>query len=128
MYSTKQGIVDNYLDKQGINKAHQPGTTRSHLFNLQTMRGYISIETDYLTTEVKQPVSAMQMVIDRWLLLYGKAAKRRMREKMDEDVSKLVTSWKRAELGDDVNNTFLKSRQLLPFISNVLKWQPICLT
>lgn len=70
------------------------------------MRGYSSIQADYLTTEVKQPVSAMQMVIVRWLILYGEAAKRRVRETMDEDVSKLVTSSKRAELGDDVNNTF----------------------
>jgi len=85
-------LLTKFLTADVVAKQFLPATTKSYLNSLRHWYSYIlSEETDRITTEVKQQIQSTSSRVARWIASYRKDAAARNLEKMDDDITKLIT-------------------------------------
>jgi len=84
--------LTKFLTVDAAEKQFLPGTTKSYLNSLRHWYAYIlSEEADRLSQSQKQQIQQTSDRVARWIASYRKDSAARSLEKMDSDISKLIT-------------------------------------
>jgi len=90
--------LNKFLTTDVIEKQFEAGTIKSYLNSLRHWYDYIlSEEADRLDSDEKQQIQQSSNRVAKWIASYRKDSASRALEKMDEDISKLITSDKVAQ-------------------------------
>lgn len=93
-------LLVKFLTVYAVEKQFLPGTIKSYLSSLRHWYSYIlSEEADRLSTEEKQQIQQTRDRVSRWTASYRKDSAARSLQKMDDDISKLITP-KKVDLFD----------------------------
>lgn len=85
-------LLVRFLTVYALEKQFSPGTIKSYLSSLRHWYAYIlSEEADRITVVVKQQIQHMSDRVSRWIASYRKDSAVRSLQKMDGDISKLIT-------------------------------------
>lgn len=84
---TKDGINGSFLETHCITHKYLPGTIRSYLTSIKHFISYL------LTSETKSKEHLTELCefVTRWIASFRKQNQKRILEKMDSDLSKLIT-------------------------------------